>query len=512
VSLRGVWNIGAAEAWAGGDAGVVLIWDGVRWSLSRTGNPGSVRGVWADGDALMAIDEFGNIFQRVRRGAGDFSLVYAPPPFTDSISCFSAPGGGGGIVRACSFDSTARRAVLRTWTDRNWASPASEARGSSSLSALWTFPTGESWVAGGSSVGMLGAPASWQLSFNALWFDIWANAPDDVWAVGNPGAVAHFDGQTWRASASADSGTALTLYAVSGSGRDDIWAGGIGGALLHWNGGSWAHASTGSERPSLRAVWASGAGDAWAVGDAGSRLHWDGAAWTEVAAGSLAATRFTAVAGNGPGDVWAVAADATLHHWDGRSWTQNAAISSPGGLNDVWISGDEVWVCGADGLVARRSGSTFERHDLPEGITCQTIWGVSASNLWAGTYQSLWHWNGQGWMQGPMGNVKKIHGSGPSEVWVAGSALGATAGTLLHFDGQTWAPVATGAPGDFVGVWVQSPTQAWAVGASGSIVRWNGQSWSAVASGTNEPLSGVFGAGGSVWAVGVQGIILQRLP
>ena len=50
---------------------------------------------------------------------------------------------------------------------------------------------------------------------------VWAGAPDDAWAVGDHGTIAHFDGTKWTL---AESGTTEQLSAVHGSGPDNVWA------------------------------------------------------------------------------------------------------------------------------------------------------------------------------------------------------------------------------------------------------------------------------------------------
>jgi hypothetical protein len=51
---------------------------------------------------------------------------------------------------------------------------------------------------------------------------VWGMASDDVWAVGEGGAIWHFDGKTWSARGSA--GPAIFFTGISGSGPDSVWA------------------------------------------------------------------------------------------------------------------------------------------------------------------------------------------------------------------------------------------------------------------------------------------------
>lgn len=81
---------------------------------------------------------------------------------------------------------------------------------------------------------------------------VWGTSTDNYWAVGDDGAIAHFDGEQWLPSPShipdrisAVYGVSPTeVYAVGGSGR---------GITLRWNGSSWLHFD---ESPSaLLSLW-----------------------------------------------------------------------------------------------------------------------------------------------------------------------------------------------------------------------------------------------------------------
>src|SRR6266516_1015934 len=128
-----------------------------------------------------------------------------------------------------------------------------------------------------------------------------ASSASDVWAVGTfrgPSSFAyktlieHFDGTTWRALKSPNSGTLNNeLNAVSADAGTDAWAvgfhivGSAGRALAeHWNGTSWTvvPSPTPLGGGTLAAVAAVSSNDVWAVGavgdgdDATLAEHWNG--------------------------------------------------------------------------------------------------------------------------------------------------------------------------------------------------------------------------------------------
>jgi len=81
-------------------------------------------------------------------------------------------------------------------------------------------------------------------------------------------------------------------------------------------------------------------------------------------------------------------------------------------------------------------------------------------------------------------------------------------GTILHWNGSAWAVTAT--PADLIAVHAVAANQVWAAGTAGAIMHWDGTSWTSQASGTTMTLAGVWSAGGSAWAVGQAGTILDH--
>ena len=66
-------------------------------------------------------------------------------------------------------------------------------------------------------------------------------APDDVWAVGRAGFVAHWDGAKWT---QVSVGTDSELWTVRARSRTDVWIAGAYGLVLHWNGATWTQSAT----------------------------------------------------------------------------------------------------------------------------------------------------------------------------------------------------------------------------------------------------------------------------
>ncbi len=95
---------------------------------------------------------------------------------------------------------------------------------------------------------------------------VWASGPEDYWAVGDDGVIAHYDGIDWRPTATRVDDR---LYGVFGTGPSDVYAvgGSRRGLVLRWNGSSWLQFD---ETPHpLRSVWTSSTGALFVAGDKG---------------------------------------------------------------------------------------------------------------------------------------------------------------------------------------------------------------------------------------------------
>ena len=174
---------------------------------------------------------------------------------------------------------------------------------------------------------------------------VWGADANHVWAVGNGGAILHWNGAAWAAQ---NSGTTSSLQGIWGSDAANIWAvggsNGTGdGTILKWDGSTWQPQNTGAAGW-LYGVWGLDANHVWAVGERGTILMWDGTTWTAQRSGTPEELRgiWAADANN----VWAAGVNTdtwngTILKWDGTAWTvQNSGTTQ--GLNGVWGAGPRI--------------------------------------------------------------------------------------------------------------------------------------------------------------------------
>ncbi|MDF2692356.1 MAG: hypothetical protein K0S65_739 [Labilithrix sp.] len=302
---------------------------------------------------------------------------------------------------------------------------------------------------------------------------IWGSAPNDVWAVGTVGTIAHYDGTSWAAT---PSGTNQSLQGIWGSSATDIWVTSTPGVILHgtgWQNGSatWTLSAppiadyatvTASRGKLIPAVWGSSASDVFFGGEAfapktslPSETQWrtavvdGGAGWQAISGcirnGSCPAVR--SIWGSSASDVWAVGVDGHTRHTDITTtdagvptWTVVDSQTS----FDFWrvwgSSGSDVWAVGGAGTIRHfvTGATVWQKIESPTKNTLRSMWGSSANDVWAvGELGTIVHFDGTKWTTstvalpaGAKPHLNGVWGSGPNDVWVVGD------GIFLHFTGH----------------------------------------------------------------------------
>lgn len=162
----------------------------------------------------------------------------------------------------------------------------------------------------------------------------------------------------------------LAIHGGSAISRDFAIAVGDGGAIDHWDGTRWERAARiGTGR--LNDVWAHSETVAFAVGATGDVLGFDGRTWTVTE--NLQA-ELVAVHGTAPNDVFAVSAGGDVFHFDGVDWSP--MVTPPvGGLTSVFaVSASNVFAVGGAGTAIRFDGDRWERVESSDPGRLLQVW------------------------------------------------------------------------------------------------------------------------------------------
>ena len=328
-NLNSSWGFAADDIWVVGDGGVILQWTGSKWNVSVAGG----------GEDLYAI-----------HGLAPNDLWAA---------------GRSGTVR--HYDGT-------SWQDMS-SGVTQNFYGVSAASAHDVFFGGQA----GTFVyyGMTDAGLGFTAQTIAVPGDLnglTAVSPQDVWAVGDKGAIVHV---TAAAGVEILPQVSQTLEKVLASSATDIWA--IGGTAAHYDGNAWTEEIPGTSYYIGEHLVAPG--EVWAAGYSGSVVHRSGGAWSELRQGPSA--NLYGIGGSGPNDVWATGANGTCLHWTGASWTP----LSPGdtrGLYSVWVApSGEMWAAGEGGYIVHYKSGAFVNITSFTTQDINALWGSAENDVWA---------------------------------------------------------------------------------------------------------------------------------
>ena len=275
---------------------------------------------------------------------------------------------------------------------------------------------------------------------------IWADTPNDAWAVGNAAVPARSPPLGCPVVGRADpdpSRSYPTLLAVAGSGSHDVWATGyyctgqcVGTSRAfseHSDGRAWTlvtapNPGAGSTHYYGMAAWPNGV---WAAGSGNEvgalTAYYPGACLTPTPT-ICPVTRQTisspnvpgadndlhAVAAAAPDDVWAVGdvwdptPAALLLHWDGTQWAIVPGAALPPGSVELdgaaALAPDDAWAVGFDSagaLTEHWDGTQWSVVPAAGAGQLYAVAGVASDDVWAvgfGGNGLIEHWNGLAWI------------------------------------------------------------------------------------------------------------------
>lgn len=303
--------------------------------------------------------------------------------------------------------------------------------------------------------------------------DVWGTGPDDVYVVGQPNVILHWNGSAWRL---VDGVGPETLTAVWGPGSGTVYAVGHGGAILRGSGVSWSGMGSGTEE-NLYDVGTGPYDAVYAVGEKGAIRRLQGNTWVgadaqayrynddDVPEDTLVFREdiqsLTTVTRYGlAGDKAAVLMEDDVAGYD-HDWLWGPIEDNSGGF--LWAGASSETI--ADNYLANKQGRVFKLVDDPaDGLTWLRLADPAGNEARPATYPQpitgLWHdeANGRLLLTTSSGRIASLQtdGSGSqvlyadtvwlSGVWGTGDgrifACGKQ-GLLLasEDDGLTWAAV-----------------------------------------------------------------------
>lgn len=260
------------------------------------------------------------------------------------------------------------------------------------------------------------------------------SGPNDVWAVGELGTIAHYDGTGWKVATPI---TSVTLRAVAAVSTTDAWAFGDSGTALHWDGKAWARVDMGTSNDIISAV-ALAANDVWALPkDQRYLWRWNGTVFAKVDATTRNDGYGKCLGGNSANNLWLMPGSTSHAYLVTPSGLAEIALDISGSFDCIGISAqslDDAWFL-ADDKVLHFDGRLFRPSAPPQELL---------SSFYA----------------------RAIFASARNQAWVVGSG-----GGIYRVEGVTWtvsSPFAYSTP-HYNAVWGAHVDDLWSVGTLGVV-------------------------------------------
>jgi len=149
------------------------------------------------------------------------------------------------------------------------------------------------------------------------------------------------------------------------------------------------------------------------------------------------------------------------------------------------------------------------------------VWADTNEDVWAvGDSGTIVHYDGQSWATVPSGTtlqLSAVHGTAPDDVWAVGES-----GIILHYDGKVWAKEPRDPNTNLLGVWTGERDNVWVAGIAtddnlGYLRHWDGSLWEGLEIPVATSLWEVWGTDSTnVWMVGTSvqgmGLVLKGAP
>lgn len=263
ANLRSVWATSSTDVWVVGDGATVLHFDGLAWSVVNPGFSDDLYAVWASGPNDVWISG----------GSGD-------------------PTQNIGVI--ARFDGSAWRVVSRNLRR---------------IDAIWGSRADDLWFGGpqGTLLKWNGTALTPVASNTTKDLVDFAGSGSRVWAVGSSGLILENTTGTWS-----EVRTSMTngLTSAIAFGNTLTWAAGGNGALATWDGTTWRTPGIGQD-VTVMGLWGARPDAVWSVGPEGELHLFTGV--TQVTKKVSPTTRFLRdVHGSDERNVWAVGFGGTI--------------------------------------------------------------------------------------------------------------------------------------------------------------------------------------------------------
>ncbi|TMO28187.1 glycosyl hydrolase [Pseudoalteromonas sp. S4741] len=249
-------------------------------------------------------------------------------------------------------------------------------------------------------------------------------------------------------------------------------------------------------------------GSVYVYGEAGTVLNYHNEQWSTLPAPSELAIHCLVDSGNG---LFAAGQFGRIYRYGGEQWTLHFDLHLDITILGMWAAGpNEIYAVGDEGLVLVFDGLSWQRMSSGTKSALYSIWAYDAKHMLApGDFGLMLRYNGTEWTEFNIGTENFVYG-----VW--GQALDdiyavGLSGTLAHFNGHRWQKMATRVQDDLLAIAGHPEVGAFIAGTKGTILHLQQGLVEKEATDTDHGLRDIIVTQqGQVFAVGDKGTVIQR--
>ena len=345
---------------------------------------------------------------------------------------------------------------------------------------------------------------------------IWGLSECDVFSTGQVGSLQHFDGSRWSEfPAPGEPRPSPEAWAFSdmwGTSTSDLYVLGnvldygaegliVHGRIAHYDGVDWTEVLE-VKGSRLDSIWAASSASIYVAGgfdQSGLVLHYDGNSWNTVFEQSDA--ELTSIWGRSDSDVYAAGFGGTVVHYDGTSWDVVVRDLDAWVIENLFGTPERLWFAADSGLGYLDGDDLTFTYRWPLTTSINALTGCSKNEMYAvgmGSPSALspvaLRYDGSDWTWMDVPGSHALFGSwcvAPNDVYAVGEES-----TILHYDGETWAHVASPEPATWLRtVWASSPNDVFAAGQHGTALHYDGSAWTNLDTGTDAWIRALSGTG-----------------
>jgi photosystem II stability/assembly factor-like uncharacterized protein len=263
AQLNDVFELSANQAWAVGNGGVILAFNGTNWSPMTSGTTQNLNDVFfVDSNNGWAV------------GAGGTILYYNGTTWSAQTSGVTVALNGVFFTSATNGYAVGASGTVLRWNGTAWSPVSVGIAASVTINTVHGLNENNIWVAGTAGNFSYFNGTIWAngIIANREITGIWALATNKIWASARAGRIFYFNGQSW---AEQTSGSTRDLWDVCMLSENNGFIVGSNGTLIQYNGTEWNVIASGTTQ-NLNGLHLMDATKGFIVGNAGSIIKFQG--------------------------------------------------------------------------------------------------------------------------------------------------------------------------------------------------------------------------------------------